>query len=112
LFKDWGTAMVLGCLPWALVCGIFGYFWTYKWLVRYHASRADAEERRRYWREKIRQSLEKHKEKHLAKKEARAEKRQNKKETRLMKKQDKKIFKQVRKELKKRNKNVKKSITE
>ena len=110
LFKDWGTAMVVGCLPWALICGTVGYFWTYKWLVRYHARRANAEERRRYWREKIRQSLEKHKEKRIAKKEARAEKRQTKKEARLMKKQDKKIFKQARKELKKRNKNAQKSI--
>ena len=80
LFKDWGTAMVIGCLPWAIVSGIVSYVWTYKWLVRYHAKRANAAERRHYWRQKIQAGLKAHQEKRLARKEQRRSKKNGKKQ--------------------------------
>ena len=79
LFKDWGTAMVLGCLPWALIGGIISYIWTYKWLVRYHAKRANAAERRRYWRQKLQAEIKARYEKHRIKKEARKQQKRSKK---------------------------------
>ena len=38
--KDWGIAMMLGCVPWAIFCGWLGYYSTLKWINTRDARRS------------------------------------------------------------------------
>ena len=53
LMKDWGLAMAIGCLPWAVISGILGYKLSLKWLRRRQAMKDKSAERRAYWRDKM-----------------------------------------------------------
>ncbi len=43
LLQDWGVAMAIGCLPWALICGVASYYMT----LRFCANRARQRELRK-----------------------------------------------------------------
>lgn len=50
LLQDWGAAMALGCLPWALVSYIFGYYFTMKYeLARQRRREAKLKQRETYY---------------------------------------------------------------
>lgn len=53
LMKDWGLAMGLGCLPWALFSGWISYRLAIKWLNRNKNKKAKAAERKAYWHNKL-----------------------------------------------------------
>ncbi|MBO5998036.1 MAG: DUF2062 domain-containing protein [Alphaproteobacteria bacterium] len=53
LMKEWGLAMAIGCIPWAIVCGWLSYRLTLKWLHRRAERKGNAAERRAYWRAKL-----------------------------------------------------------
>lgn len=40
LIKDWGVSMIIGCLPWSLVCGVGGYYIAYAFIQRYQQRKA------------------------------------------------------------------------
>lgn len=40
LIADWGLPLVVGCIPWSIVCGFLGYRISYNFVVRYRAGRA------------------------------------------------------------------------
>lgn len=50
LMKDWGLAMGIGCLPWAIICGTLSYRLTLKWLRFREQSKAKSGEKRAHWR--------------------------------------------------------------
>lgn len=41
ILLGWGLAMVVGCIPWAVVVGWLGYVWTLRFLRRHHAQRLE-----------------------------------------------------------------------
>lgn len=41
LVKDWGVSMIIGCLPWALVFGVGGYYFTRTFVRRYRHRKAE-----------------------------------------------------------------------
>lgn len=43
LLKDWGVAMVIGCVPWAVVAYVAGYYFTMRFEKRWQAKRAQKE---------------------------------------------------------------------
>ena len=57
LMKEWGLAMVIGCIPWSIFLGWFSYRLTLKWLYRREERKKNAGERRAYWHSKISSAL-------------------------------------------------------
>jgi len=47
VFADWGLTVLLGSLPFSIVCGWIGYHLTYRFVVRYRRARAERIARRR-----------------------------------------------------------------
>ena len=41
LVKDWGVSMIVGCLPWALICGVGGYYITRAFVRRHQQRKAE-----------------------------------------------------------------------
>nr|CRH07250.1 Conserved membrane protein of unknown function [Candidatus Magnetococcus massalia] len=40
LFDTFGLPLLIGCLPWAIICGWGGYYFTHRFVTKYHAMRA------------------------------------------------------------------------
>lgn len=53
LLQDWGLAMALGCLPWAVILGWLSYRWSLKFITKWQEKRSHAQEKRHYWRQKL-----------------------------------------------------------
>ena len=47
VLADWGLTVLLGSLPFSIVCGWIGYHLTYRFVVRYRRARAERIARRR-----------------------------------------------------------------
>ncbi len=45
LIRDWGLSMIVGCLPWALVFGVGGYYGTLSFIKRHRRLKAEKMER-------------------------------------------------------------------
>ena len=55
LMQEWGLPMAIGCIPWSIFLGWLSYKWTLRWLKNRESRKANREERRRFWREKLHQ---------------------------------------------------------
>lgn len=47
ILKDWGLALVVGALPYAVIAAALGYAWGLRFIIRYRAARAARQARKR-----------------------------------------------------------------
>ncbi|MDQ7249213.1 DUF2062 domain-containing protein [Dongia sedimenti] len=38
--KDWGLALWIGCIPWCVLLGVLGYYWSLRFITAYRHARA------------------------------------------------------------------------